>query len=82
MLKGVDVLYHEATFTSEMKAMAVTTQHSTAREAALIAQQAEAKRLIIGHFSSRYTDETCLLNEAREVFAATTMADEGLVVHV
>ncbi len=82
MIHGVDVVYHEATFASDMKAQAIETQHSTAREAAMIAQQAEAKRLIIGHFSSRYTDESCLLNEAREVFEATSLANEGLVLHV
>lgn len=81
-VRGVDVLYHEATFGEKYAARAAETFHSTARQAALIAQAAEVKRLVLGHFSSRYDDDSCLLDEAREVFPETTLAVEGLTVSV
>ena len=55
---------------------ATITCHSTARQAAQIAKAAQAQRLIIGHFSSRYDDENILLQEAREVFPQTELASE------
>lgn len=79
IIKGVDLLYHEATFAEDEKARAAETFHSTAREAATIAKEAEAKRLVIGHFSSRYTDENILLNEAKEIFPACELANEGKI---
>lgn len=81
-LRGVDVLYHEATFGTENEALAVETMHSTARQAALLAKEAQVRKLVIGHFSSRYDDEQCLLDEAREVFENTVLANEGLVIHI
>ena len=54
----------------------------TAREAAEIAKRAEVKRLLLGHYSSRYDDEKQLLNEAREIFPDCICADEGLVVNI
>ena len=77
IIKGIDLLYHEATFADDEKARAKETFHSTAREAATIAHDAEVKRLIIGHFSSRYTDESILLNEAKEIFPCCELAGEG-----
>lgn len=76
-IKGVDLLYHEATFADNEQARAKETFHSTARQAAAIAKESEAKRLIIGHFSSRYTDESILLNEAKEIFSSCELAEEG-----
>ena len=81
-LKGVDLLYHEATFAESEKERAKTTHHSTAREAAEIAKRAEVKRLLLGHYSSRYDDEKQLLNEARKIFPDCICADEGLVVNI
>ena len=78
-LKDVDLLYHEATFADSEKERAKLTFHSTARQAAEIAREAGAKRLVIGHYSSRYDDEETLLQEAREVFGNTDCADEGKV---
>ena len=75
-LSGVHLLYHEATFAEADSSRAATTCHSTARQAAQIAQAAHAQRLVIGHFSSRYDDETVLLQEAREVFPQTELASE------
>ena len=75
-LRGVHLLYHEATFAEADSSRATVTCHSTARQAAQIAQAAHAQRLVIGHFSSRYDDETVLLQEAREVFPQTELACE------
>ncbi len=81
-IKGVDLLYHEATFLSDLEALAEKTFHSTARQAALLAQKAEVKQLIIGHFSSRYKDLTPFEDEARQVFENTSLAREGKVFRV
>lgn len=81
-VRGVDLLYHEATFGEDLRARLATTAHSTAREAATSALKAEVKRLLIGHYSSRYTDVTPLLDEARSVFPNTTAAQEGLIIHL
>lgn len=81
-LKGVDLLYHEATFAESEKERAKITYHSTAREAAEIAQKAEVKRLLLGHYSSRYDDEEQLLNEACEIFPDSICANEGMVVRI
>lgn len=81
-IQNVDVLFHEATFTDSEKARAKATQHSTARQAADIALKANAGQLIIGHFSARYEAEECLLNEAREVFPNTILANENLRIEI
>ena len=82
IIEGVDLLYHEATFSHEDIARAKQTYHSSARQAALIAQAARVKKLVIAHFSARIMDETILLDEAREVFPDTILADEGIVLKV
>lgn len=71
IIKGVDVLYHEATFLHELKEMADYTGHSTALEAATIAQKAEVGRLILGHFSNRYMDISVFKDEADKIFPNT-----------
>ncbi len=76
-IKDADMLYHEATFGSEMIDRAKETYHCTAKEAATIALKANVKRLIIGHYSARYRDLSPLLAEAKEVFANTVLAIEG-----
>lgn len=82
LLRGVDVLYHEATFGEEFLNRAVETLHSTARQAAQMAKAAKVGKLVIGHYSSRYDDETVLLDEAKEVFANTVLAQEGMTIEV
>lgn len=77
ILKGVSLLYHEATFEKASAALAHKTMHSTSEEAALIAQKSGVKHLLIGHFSSRYKELTPLLTEAKAVFAHTDLAIEG-----
>ena len=81
-LNGVDLLYHEATFAESEQERAAITFHSTARQAATIAKEAGVKRLVIGHFSSRYDDETLLLDEAREIFPDSQCAAEGLTLSI
>ena len=76
-VRNVDLLYHEATFLSDKTERAKETFHSTAAQAATIAKKANAKRLIIGHFSARYKNLYPLLEEAKEVFSETTLAIEG-----
>ncbi|MFV0390521.1 MAG: ribonuclease Z [Paludibacteraceae bacterium] len=76
MIKGVDLLYHEATFADNEILRARQTMHSTARQAAMIAQKAGAKKLIIGHFSARYNNKNLLLNQAKEVFEDTLLAED------
>ena len=82
MMKGVDLLYHEATFAESEKLLCSKVYHSTAKQAAEIARLAGAKQLMLGHYSSRYNDETILQKEAAEVFENTILAKEGLVVTV
>lgn len=76
IVQGADLLYHEATFADDNKEMAVQTGHSTASQAAKVAAKAGVGRLLIGHFSSRYKDESVLVQEARAIFPATEAAEE------
>lgn len=73
LIKGVDLLYHESTFMSDLQEMAEYTGHSTAREAASIARDAGVGKLLLGHFSNRYKDLTPLHNEAKSVFENSVM---------
>ena len=77
IIKGVDLLYHEATFLNEMLPRAKETFHSTALQAATIAKKAEVHQLMIGHYSARYKDLQPLLEEAQTVFSNTVLSIEG-----
>lgn len=79
-VKGVDAIYHEATYDDEFAAKARERGHSTAREAGKIAAAAGASRLILGHFSKRYLSDDNHLNQAREEFPNVTIANEGLKI--
>ena len=81
-IQGVDLLFHESTFMEADAARAKTTLHSTASQAAQIAKAANAKRLVLGHFSARYEDETPLLEEARAIFPNTLLAHENLQIEI
>ncbi len=79
-IKDVDLLYHEATFAESELMRAEETFHSTARQAAEIAAAAGVKKLMIGHYSSRYSEIGTLLKEAVAVFPHTELAVEGKIV--
>ena len=76
-LKGVDMLYHEATFLTEKELKATNTFHATAGQAAQLAKDADVGKLIIGHFSARYKNLTPLEEEARKTFKKSYLAIEG-----
>lgn len=78
-VKGVSILYHEATFLHQELTKAKKTYHSTAKEAALLAQEIKPDLLILGHYSARYTSVAPLLKEAQEIFKQTKAAEEKSV---
>lgn len=80
--KGVTLLYHEATYASDMAAQARQRGHSTAAEAGRIARLAGAGRLMIGHYSQRYDDVSVLVDDASTEFPSTIAANEGMVIKV
>lgn len=81
-IREVDLLYHESTFTDEHKTRAKETFHSTAAQAAVIAQKANVKKLLLGHFSIRYKSLDKFLEEARAIFPETTLADDGMTIRL
>lgn len=76
-LKGVKLLYHEATFMHDLLKRANETYHTTAKQAAILAKICKVQKLLIGHFSARYNDLNPLLEEARQEFKETYLAIEG-----
>ncbi len=76
-LQNADMIYHESTFMEDMRQRADQTMHSTAKDAATIAKEANAKRLLLGHFSARYKELNSLLEEARSIFPAAYLSQEG-----
>lgn len=82
-VKGVDVLYHEATYGDDMAHKAAARGHSTARQAGKAATEAGVKKLIIGHYSKSYTKKkTVLLEQAKEEFPNVELAWEGMKLEV
>lgn len=79
-LKGVTCLYHESTYADEDEDKAQKYFHSTARQAAMVARDAGVGRLLLGHYSSKYNTEDVLLQQAKEVFAESSLTSEGMVV--
>jgi len=77
IIKDVDVLYHESTFLEEDKQYTRKTMHSTAKQAAEIALKANVKNLILGHYSTRYTDINLFKTEAQEIFKNVLLTDDG-----
>jgi len=76
LAENATILYHEATFGQALKDKATETGHCTAQEAAIVAKTANVERLVIGHFSARYTNPFVLLKEAKQVFDETWVATE------
>lgn len=81
-VRGVSLLYHEATFMESLAPVAEEKLHSTAGQAALIARKAGAGKLLLGHFSARYDDLGPLLEEARAVFPESYTVTEGEVLPI
>ena len=77
MISGVDTVYHECTYADEDKDRARKHYHSTASEAAKTAQDAKAKKLLLGHYSARYNNEQLMVEQARAIFHKTELAQEG-----
>jgi len=78
-----DLLVHEATFGDEEAERAVETGHSTAREAAQLARRAKCRRLLLTHFSARYSrDAAELETQAKSEFADTAIAKDGMQVDI
>jgi ribonuclease Z len=82
IIKNVDLLYHESTFLEKHIDLAKTTKHATARQAATIAKKAKVKKLILGHFSSRYKDENLFLKEVKPIFENTELSFEGKEIEI
>lgn len=81
-IEGVNLLYHEATFLSDLSQRARDTYHSTAADAAKMADKAQVHHLLLGHFSSRYKELQPFLDEARAIFPQTELAEEGKTLRV
>ena len=81
-LSGVSTLYHESTYTTEHIARARLYYHSTAAQAAQVARDAGAGKLLLGHYSARYNNEQVLLDEARAIFPNAFLTDERMVFDV
>lgn len=82
MISGVSTLYHESTYASDNEGRARLYYHSTSRQAAIVARDAHVGKLLLGHYSARYNDETRLLHEAQEVFPNSYLTKEGAVFDV
>ncbi|MBA0885006.1 ribonuclease Z [Flavobacterium undicola] len=78
LIEKVDVLYHESTFLKSEEKLAAKTMHSTAIEAATIADKAQVKKLILGHYSTRYDTIDLFKEEAETVFSNVLLADDGI----
>jgi ribonuclease Z len=76
-IKGVDVLYHEATFLESEAHFTQKTKHATAKEAAQIAKLANVKQLMLGHYSTRYGSIELFKTEAQTIFENVLLADDG-----
>ena len=76
LIKQVDLLYHESTFLEKDIDLAEKTKHSTAIQAAKIAKEAKVKKLILGHYSSRYIDKNIFFNEASTIFKDVDLSED------
>ena len=81
-IKGVDLLYHESTFPAEMTEMAEKTFHSTTLQAAQVAKDAAVKKLVVGHYSSRFPSIDFFLDEIQTIFPDATLAHDGDVFEI
>ena len=77
IIQNADILYHETTFLETEADKAEKTMHSTAKEAAQIATKANIKQLILGHYSTRYSNIELFKDEAQTIFSNVLLADDG-----
>ena len=77
LINECDILYHESTFLDKHIELAIKTKHSTAKQAAEIARLAKVKKLILGHFSSRYKNLNDFKIEAQNIFSNVELAGDG-----
>lgn len=77
LVKGVSTLYHESTYSAEDAERARLYWHSTSQDAAKVARDASVGKLLLGHFSARYNNESQLLEEAKEIFPNSYLTCEG-----
>jgi ribonuclease Z len=82
IIKDVDLLYHEATFLADKEDLAKKTKHATSKQAAQIAKDANAKQLVVGHYSGRYKDISSFQKEAQEIFNNTELAVPGKIFKI
>lgn len=82
LVAGVDLLYHESTYCRDSQHRAEAYWHSTAADAATVAREAGVKKLLLGHYSSRYPDENAFLDEAREIFPESYLTNENDIFYV
>ncbi len=82
IIKEVDLLYHETTYLKDQEDKASARFHSTTVQAGQIAKKAEVKRLIIGHYSSKYESIDSFLKETKEIFENTELGIEGACYYV
>ena len=82
LINNVDLLYHEATFLADREDLAKKTKHTTSKQAAKIAKDANVSKLIIGHYSGRYKDISLFKNEAKEIFENVFLAQPGEVFSI
>ena len=82
IIENADVLYHEATYLKDLEERAASRYHSTTHQAATIAKLGDVKKLIIGHFSSKYETVDDFLKEAKEVFENTELGLEGICYRI
>ena len=76
LIKGVDLLYHESTFLEKHSKLAKITKHSTALQAAKIAKDACVKKLMLGHYSNRYSDKEAFYKEATKIFKSVILSED------
>lgn len=79
-IDGVSLLYHESTFLSDLSELAAKTLHSTPRQAAMIARDCHAGKLLLGHFSSRYDNTDVFEDEAKQIFPDSTAVYDGFKI--
>lgn len=82
IVKDVDLLYHDSTYDSSCANRAKLYYHSTSQQAANVARDGNVGKLLLGHFSARYDNESAILSEAKAIFPNSFLASEGKVFKV